>query len=233
MVIVVTYPKVRFNPNITSAYQDYCYYQLIKYSSWSINDLEIMKDKETAIERYKDFYESTTAEIRLSLQFDSNLGTRINEERNEPREEIEEDDSIRDEWMQASDVMPKSNNIFCNLIDRNFDWTKSRENYSQEQLYKMKDWIQKNKELAKDMISEDIVELPDVNPDQLNRLQHFTYKLVEVYKNKKEQLLMILLGTAGTGKSYTVAALTKLYLGILKRACPTAKAAFLISGEMC
>ena len=42
---------------------------------------------------------------------------------------------------------------------------------------------------------------------------------------------MILLGTAGTGKSFTVAALTKLYNGILKRACPTAKAAFLIKGE--
>jgi hypothetical protein len=74
-------------------------------------------------------------------------------------------------------------------------------------------------------------ELPGVNPEDLNRLQLFTYKLIEEFKKKNEQILMILLGTAGTGKSFTVAALTKLYLGILKRACPTAKAAFLIKGN--
>ncbi len=74
-------------------------------------------------------------------------------------------------------------------------------------------------------------ELPGVNPEDLNRLQLFTYKLIEEFKKKNEQILMILLGTAGTGKSFTVAALTKLYLGILKRACPTAKAAFLIIGN--
>ena len=69
-----------------------------------------------------------------------------------------------------------------------------------------------------------------MEPDHLNKLQRLTFNLIEEYKNKNEQLLMILLGTAGTGKSYTVAAITKLYIGILKRACPTAKAAFLING---
>ena len=42
---------------------------------------------------------------------------------------------------------------------------------------------------------------------------------------------MILLGTADTGKLFTVAAITQLYLGIIKRACPIAKAAFLIKGN--
>ncbi len=42
---------------------------------------------------------------------------------------------------------------------------------------------------------------------------------------------MILLGTAGTGKSFTINALST-YLGKhLKRAAPTAKAAFIIKGE--
>lgn len=44
-----------------------------------------------------------------------------------------------------------------------------------------------------------------------------------------EQLIAV--GTADTGKSFTVAALTKLYIGLLKRACLTAKAAFLLKGE--
>jgi hypothetical protein len=42
---------------------------------------------------------------------------------------------------------------------------------------------------------------------------------------------MILLGTAGTGKSFTINALST-YLGKhLKKAAPTAKAAFVIKGE--
>lgn len=73
--------------------------------------------------------------------------------------------------------------------------------------------------------------MPEVSPEQLNRLQRFTYNLIAEYKDKDKQLLMILLGTAGTGKSFTVVAITQLYLGILKKACPTAKAAFLIHGK--
>ena len=117
-----------------------------------------------------------------------------------------------------------------NRDPKNFDWLKSRQNYSNEQLLNCKNWIAHQKELANDLNLEENEELPDVDPDQLNNLQRLTFDLIEEYKNKNEQLLMILFGTAGTGKSYTVAAITKLYLGILKRACPTAKAAFLING---
>jgi excinuclease UvrABC helicase subunit UvrB len=43
---------------------------------------------------------------------------------------------------------------------------------------------------------------------------------------------MILLGTAGTGKSFTVAAISKLKANTIIRASPTAKAAFLILGKL-
>jgi len=42
---------------------------------------------------------------------------------------------------------------------------------------------------------------------------------------------MILTGTAGSGKSFTVYAISTFLNGIIKRAAPTAKAAFLIKGE--
>ena len=96
----------------------------------------------------------------------------------------------------------------------------------------MKDWITAQKVINKESIEESDEELPDVSPEELNRLQLFTYKLIDEFKQKNEQLLMIFLGTAGTGKSFTVAAINKLYLGIIKRACPTAKAAFLITGKI-
>ncbi len=55
--------------------------------------------------------------------------------------------------------------------------------------------------------------------------------IVENAVNKKEMLLMILTGTAGSGKSFTVYAMSTFLNGIIKRAAPTAKAAFLIKGE--
>ena len=116
-------------------------------------------------------------------------------------------------------------------MNTNHDWKKSRENYSQQELQDMIGWIDKQKELAKESNEIEENQLPDVNPEHLNRLQRFTYNLVEEFKSKNKQLLMIILGTAGKGKSFTVASLTKHYLGLLKRACPTAKAAFLKNGK--
>jgi flagellar biosynthesis GTPase FlhF len=187
-----------------------------------------MKNKETAIERYKIFYENTTEELRDRLLFNDQLGTKIAEERLEEPEEIEEEIATKEDWMEMASNMP--NNVYETLIDNNFNWIKSREEYTPQILNLMKDWISINKVIYNENNNND-EELPDVNPEELNRLQLFTYKLIDEFKGKKEQLLMILLGTAGTGKSFTVAAITKLYLGIIKRACPTAKAAFLIKGK--
>ncbi len=190
-----------------------------------------MKDKETAIERYKLFYESTTDEMRERLRFNDKLGDKIAEERLEEPEATVEEDAIKEDWMEMASTMP-SNTYEC-LIDKSFDWAKSRDEFStHHNLDSMKDWITAQKVINKESIEESDEELPDVSPEELNRLQLFTYKLIDEFKKKNEQLLMILLGTAGTGKSFTVAAITKLYLGIIKRACPTAKAAFLIKGNI-
>ena len=67
--------------------------------------------------------------------------------------------------------------------------------------------------------------------EKLNKYQRFTYDIVKKHKEEEKQLLMILLGSAGTGKSFTVSALTKLNERKIKKASPTAKAAFLINGQ--
>lgn len=62
-IIIVTYPKVRFNPKITETYKEYCFFQLIKYSNWTIKEISIINDKETAIRRFEEFLKNTTPEI--------------------------------------------------------------------------------------------------------------------------------------------------------------------------
>ena len=63
-VIVVTYPTLRYNPNIESIYKEYCYYQMIKYSSWHIKDLPLLKDKNTAIQRFESFLTTCSSSIK-------------------------------------------------------------------------------------------------------------------------------------------------------------------------
>jgi hypothetical protein len=70
-VIVVTYPAVRYNPKVKEKYTEYCYYQLIKWSSWSIADIGVIQNKETAIERWESFFNSAPIELKNSIKYDS------------------------------------------------------------------------------------------------------------------------------------------------------------------
>lgn len=76
-----------------------------------------------------------------------------------------------------------------------------------------------------------------INFNQLNRQQQFAYSLVDQFKTEQKQLLMIIIGEGGTGKSFVINAISHLldphHHGHVKRAAPTAKAAFLITGETC
>jgi len=63
-IIVVTYPKVHYNPENIEKHKEYCFYQLIKYSNWSIKDLETISNQDTAITRFEQFYANASEEIK-------------------------------------------------------------------------------------------------------------------------------------------------------------------------
>jgi type I site-specific restriction endonuclease len=73
--------------------------------------------------------------------------------------------------------------------------------------------------------------IPSVEFTQLNDKQLFVYNLIKHFIENEEQLLMIVNGAGGTGKTFTIFAITKLLKKKVKRSAPTAKAAFLIKGE--
>ena len=76
--------------------------------------------------------------------------------------------------------------------------------------------------------------VPVVLPSQLDQRQLFAYEVVRAHKDglgEHEPLRMMVLGTAGTGKSWLVNTLSHL-LGVrIRRAAPTGMAAFLIGGS--
>ena len=141
-------------------------------------------------------------------------------------------------WMRLAEMRPLSDDDidYSTLkADSNYDWSKHRLKYSQEELDDAADWINKQKKIHSDSHLSSVVETEYeyeiVLPETLNSEQKKIYEMVRYHNEHKKQLLMIMLGTAGTGKSYTIKAITH-YLGKhLKKAAPTAKAAFIIAGE--
>jgi hypothetical protein len=66
--VVVTYPRVRYNPNNIEKLKEYCYRQMIKYSSWDISNIDVIRDKNTAIQRWNTFLKTASPEILATIK---------------------------------------------------------------------------------------------------------------------------------------------------------------------
>jgi ATP-dependent Lon protease len=134
--------------------------------------------------------------------------------------------------MMCANIMPKTKiekQLSALVIkNNNKHWNNIRKNYLEEDLNIMINWIDKTKNNDNTMVQQT---LNSINLAHLNKLQKLTYKIVNKFKEERQQLLMIMLGTAGTGKSFTVAAISELKKDKIKRSAFTAKAAFLIKGK--
>ncbi len=111
--------------------------------------------------------------------------------------------------MECAQQIPKTKaqNMYEALKDKNYDWKQVRNKYTLEQLESMKTWLNETKNNDPNNYNN---QESYTDFQKLNKMQRFTYDIVKQYKEEDKQLLMILLGTAGTGKSFTVSALTKL-----------------------
>ncbi len=112
-------------------------------------------------------------------------------------------------------------------VTANFDWKENLQlEYTQAKLHNGKDWMIKT--LSNGSYFNDIPnDLPIVTPEQLNHLQRRWYHMTLDAVATNTQLLLIVDGTAGTGKSHTIAAISaSLGHGGLARAAFPAKAAY-------
>jgi hypothetical protein len=68
--IIVTWPKVKYCPNINETHEHYCFYQMIKYSNWTNKTLNELRKKSTAIDRFNAFYTNEASqEIKESIKY--------------------------------------------------------------------------------------------------------------------------------------------------------------------
>jgi len=114
-------------------------------------------------------------------------------------------------------------------IDTKYDWYEQNKLFSPEQIIEMDGWIERQK------INLEEIEIdtspPIVYRNQLNNEQKFAFDILNEFHLKNKQCLMIINGEAGCGKTFTINAICTHLGRLVKRAAPTAKAAFLIRGE--
>lgn len=234
-IVVIPYPKVNQNKQNKKQYAEYCKFQLIKYSPWTVDQLEQIKSTDNSIEKWEDFLKTSPENVLNSLSFDNNLSAKLIELRNNPDPDIDtEEELTRQSWMYASEMQPQNFNQDDEsrpYVDLKYDWLTHRNKYTLLELESMHNWIQIQKQMYNHNDNNQSIQI--VLPEQLNIEQRLAYNIVKHHLDKNLQLLLLIIGTAGTGKSFTINAISRLLGRKLKRAAPTGKAAFLICGETC
>lgn len=66
--VVITRPVVKYTPDDTNKYNDYCYYQLVKYSKWNDQNKDDLLNLERAIPNWKKFLEQASTDILQSIK---------------------------------------------------------------------------------------------------------------------------------------------------------------------
>ena len=61
LTVVITHPTVQYQPLIKEIYNKYCFYQMIKYSSWTIENLPEISNELNAIERWETFLSTASS----------------------------------------------------------------------------------------------------------------------------------------------------------------------------
>lgn len=157
------------------------------------------------------------------------VDNRLREVALEEKEPTEQNSYLRTDWQELSEMGPQFEN-FGNSVDIPIDktyWINKHNMYSSVEVERLTGWIDSQKS-SSDFVMDDC---PVVSPSQLNPMQRLAFEIVKSHSIEKKQLLMIMIGAAGSGKTFTIHAIATYLNGSLKRAAPTAKAAFLINGD--
>jgi ATP-dependent DNA helicase PIF1 len=208
----------------------YCKYQLLRYKPWQTTQNNAWDGQEPTdeifINCWHEFLQTPYGQSNVPDWFDK-LQTVIQSQ--EPdHEPSEEQEVTREEWMILSDL----NTPFDNseqTPDSTHDWHLDRANYSEQQIHEMPTWIKTNKE---DYTIDEQYDVLDIN--SFSEMQKLAYHIVKSHfddiSSEKEQLCLIIIGVAGTGKSYLINAIRNLLQSKCAVTATTGKAAYNIRG---
>ena len=210
-VIVRAFPCLYSNPKSVH-YPTFCKYQLLKFKPWrnSINtawDNLDVEDTNLFCEKWSEFLQSHLGQAlvpnwRRQLDNAEVFSETTELVDSDLEENIEE--NIREEWMHLADLcvndVVEENDI--ENVDNQY-WQSFQENYSDEQIGNIPSWLDRQKE---NFTSEpNPLDSFKTNASSLNAAQRKAFDIVANHlEQQKKQLLMIISGVAGSGKSFVI-----------------------------
>ena len=220
-----------YSPNPAGAnFALYCKFQLLRYKPWkhSQNNVWGCEDPsdETLISAWHEFLQTPYAQRNVPDWVDKLQNVVLNQEPQFEQPQQEQSESHQEDWMILAGLNATSDHASNSSAN---DWQKDRENYTQEQLCEMPRWIKDKKDSHN---FED--HLFDVDVNCLNHRQRLAYDLVMSHSHDddtaKDPLCLIVIGVAGTGKSYLINTLRNSLQNKCAVTATTGKAAFNIHG---
>ena len=147
----------------------------------------------------------------------------------EPEDQpCEEQENTCEEWMILSELHTPFDNSE-QTPESTRDWHQHRPQYSDQQIHEMPTWIKNKKD---NHATTEQYEVVDIN--SFSEMQGLAYNIVKSHfdsiLSEKEPLCLIIIGVAGTGKSYLINAIRNLLHSKCAVAATTGKASYNIRG---
>ena len=210
----------------------YCKYQLLRIKPWkhTLNDAWGGQDPtdDVFIAQWQEFLQTPYAQDNVPQWFDKLQA--VIQCQGEPDSNLDDEERVtREEWMVISDLHTPF--VDSNPAGPNVDWLEDRVHYSDQEISEMPSWIKSRKQECNANMQQ---EYDFVDTSTFSDMQDLAYNIIknnaEDNSDEKEPLFFIVIGVAGTGKSYLINAIRYL----LQRKCmvtaTTGKAAFNIRG---
>ena len=237
-VIVRTFPIYSSDPKGNN-YGLYCKYQLLKLKPWCSSPQNAWNNlpecNETFISVYKQFLSTDyakglaiiTEELQRAEQFESIQ--RANEDSNQTEDTHEHS---QEEWMFLCQLQPTYDTP-SNSPDppegTQVNGDEAANQMPPQLILSCPNWIKQMKKQSDTSMLRHPLTQVDINC--LNEKQLHAYRLLSThYTNNQESLHMLILGTAGTGKSFLIQAFSQLLQNKCLLTATTGIAAFHIGG---
>ena len=219
MVIVRTFPNYPSNPK-GSNFALFCKYQLLKYKPWQTVPDNVWNNtadcEENFVSCWNEFLETDIGQLLVpewKHEMD-NISTyfEVTCDSNDFQEPSTDE---REEWMFLTDLYSENPQMESADSDASLQyWQENRHVYTDEQIGSMPCWTEKQKD--GNVFKRDD-SYKQIGVSSLNYAQHLAYTIVfdHYLQNSENQLLLIITGLAGSGKSYVIDAIKNL----LKQHC--------------
>ena len=236
-VIVKTYPNYSSNPK-SEDYGLFCKYQLLKYKPWQSTPDDawdnLVQDDETYTTCWKKFLLTDTAkslvpdwETKMQAVNNYMSITPFNDDSVEQDYDTETD---REEWMLMAELATQTTDT-CDQSTPvpHAYWHQVYQHFTNDEINAMPTWINRKRNSNSTHHS---CEAKIIDTSTFSKMQQIAYQIVSDHFDSGEQnpLRFLLMGVAGTGKSYLIDSLRNLLQERCKILAYTGKASFNVNG---